>query len=78
MRFLTSGISIDHLFMCHLVSLTSIDSLELRKYSRIFEKKTLNVLTNEERGGLTVVSFDGPPFKLFSLRFSYKSMQAPP
>ncbi len=27
----------------------------------------LKVLTNEKRGGLTVVSFDRSPFKLFSL-----------
>jgi hypothetical protein len=31
----------------------------------------------KEVGWLTVVSFDESPFKLFSLRFSYKSMQAP-
>jgi hypothetical protein len=28
------------------------------------------VLTNEKRGGLSVVSFDRSPFKLFSLKFS--------
>jgi hypothetical protein len=27
----------------------------------------LKVLTNEKRGGLAMVSFDRPPFKLFSL-----------
>ncbi len=37
----------------------------------------LKVLTNEKRGLLTVVAFDRSPFKLFSLWFSYKSMQAP-
>ncbi len=37
----------------------------------------LKVLANEKRGGLTVVSFDRSPFKLYSLWFSYKSMQAP-
>ncbi len=37
----------------------------------------LKVLTNEKRGGLKVVSFDRSPFKLFTLRFSNKSMQAP-
>ncbi len=37
----------------------------------------LKVLTNEKKGGLAVVSFDRSGFKLFSLRFSNKSMQAP-
>ncbi len=35
------------------------------------------VLTNEKRGGLRVVSFDRSCFKLFSLLFSNKLMQAP-
>jgi hypothetical protein len=34
-------------------------------------------LTNEKRGGLRVVSFDRSPFKLLSLKFSNKSVQAP-
>ncbi len=38
---------------------------------------SLKVLTNENRGGLNLVSFDRSPFKLFSLRFSSKSVQAP-
>ncbi len=33
--------------------------------------------TNEKRGGLKVVAFDRSPFKVFSLRFSKKSVQAP-
>ncbi len=37
----------------------------------------LKVLTNEKRGGLPVVSFDRPGYKLFSRWFSNKSMQAP-
>jgi hypothetical protein len=37
----------------------------------------LKVLTNEKRGGLKVVAFDKSPFKLFTLRFSTKSVQAP-
>ncbi len=37
----------------------------------------LKVLTNEKRGGLKVVAFDRSPFKLFTLRFSNKSVQAP-
>ncbi len=37
----------------------------------------LEVLTNGKRGGLKVVAFDKSPFKLFTLRFSTKSVQAP-
>jgi hypothetical protein len=37
----------------------------------------LKVLTNEKRGGLKEVAFDRSPFKVFSLRFSKKSVQAP-
>jgi hypothetical protein len=37
----------------------------------------LKVLANEKRGGLEVVAFDKSPFKLFTLRFSTKSVQAP-
>jgi hypothetical protein len=36
----------------------------------------LKVLTNEKRGGVRVVSFGRPPFKLFSQKFSNKSVQA--
>jgi hypothetical protein len=38
---------------------------------------SLKVMTNEKRGGLKVVAFDRSPFKLISLRFSNKSVQAP-
>ncbi len=38
---------------------------------------TLKVLTNEKREGLTEVLFNRSRFKLFTLRFSNKSMQAP-
>ncbi len=38
---------------------------------------TLKVLTNEKRDGLRVVAFHKSPFKLFTLRFSSKSVQAP-
>jgi hypothetical protein len=38
---------------------------------------SLKILTNEKRGGLKVVTFDRSPFKVFSLRFSKKSVQAP-
>jgi hypothetical protein len=37
----------------------------------------LKVLTNEKRGGLKEVAFDRSPFKVFSLRFSKKSVQVP-
>ncbi len=37
----------------------------------------IGILTNEKRGGLNLVSFDWPPFKLFSLRFSKESVQTP-
>jgi hypothetical protein len=33
--------------------------------------------TNEKKGGLKVVAFDRPPFELFVLRFSKKSVRAP-
>jgi hypothetical protein len=35
------------------------------------------VVTNEKKGGLEVVAFDRSPFKLFTLRFSNKLVQAP-
>ncbi len=37
----------------------------------------LKVLTNEKRGGLRVISFDRPPFKLLLRKFSKASVQAP-
>jgi hypothetical protein len=37
----------------------------------------LKMKTNEKRGGLKVVSFDRSRSKLFTLRFSNKSMQTP-
>ena len=37
----------------------------------------LKVLTNEKRAGLTVAAFDRSPSKLFSLRFSNRSLQVP-
>jgi hypothetical protein len=40
-------------------------------------KSVLKVLTNEKRGRSTMVLFDRSHFKLFSLRFSNKSVQAP-
>jgi hypothetical protein len=36
----------------------------------------LKVLSNEKRGGLKVATFGRSPFKLFSLKFSAKSVQA--
>jgi hypothetical protein len=38
---------------------------------------SLKILTIEKRGGLKEVTFDRSPFKLFTLRFSNKSVQAP-
>jgi hypothetical protein len=38
-----------------------------------YPNNPLKGLTNEKRSGLKVVSFDGSPFKLFTLRFSNKS-----
>ncbi len=37
----------------------------------------LKVFTNEKRGGLRVISFNRPPFKLLSRKFSKESVQAP-
>jgi hypothetical protein len=37
----------------------------------------LKVSTNEKRGGLKAVTFDRSLFKVFSLRFSRNSVQAP-
>jgi hypothetical protein len=45
------------------------------KGSQLFKLK--KVLTNEKRGGLTVVTFDRSPFKLLSRKFSNKFVQAP-
>ena len=43
----------------------------------MLNKLRLKVLTNEKRGGLKVVEFDRSPFKLFTLKFSNKSVQSP-
>ncbi len=45
------------------------------KFERENNLKVL--LTNEKRDGLSVVSFDRSPFKIFSLKFSNKLVQAP-
>jgi hypothetical protein len=47
------------------------------KRKNSFEIISLKVLTNKKRGGLKVVAFDKSPFKLFTLRFSTKSVQVP-
>jgi hypothetical protein len=39
-------------------------------------KSVLKVFTNENRGGVRVISFDRPPFKLLSRKFSKESGQA--
>jgi hypothetical protein len=36
----------------------------------------LKVLTNEKRGGLTIVLFDRSTFRLFTVQFSNKSIQS--
>jgi hypothetical protein len=43
----------------------------------VIKQLYLKVLTNGKRGGLKVVAFDKSPLKLFTLRFSTKSVQAP-
>ncbi len=49
-------------------------SLHLYHFFSVFN---LKVLTIAKRGGLSVESFDWSPFKLFSLKFSNKLVQAP-
>ncbi len=44
---------------------------------RLLSSVTLKLLANEKRGGLTMLSFDRSPFKLSSLKFADKSVQAP-
>jgi hypothetical protein len=51
--------------------------VEMCEEADTFFLSSLKVLTNEKRGGLKVVAFDRTPFKLFTLRFSNKSVQAP-
>jgi hypothetical protein len=50
-----------------------------KRHSVYLTMKTikLKVLTNEKKGGLEVVAFDRSLFKLFTLIFSDKSVQAP-
>ncbi len=48
-------------------------SLELAQFKG---PSGLKVLTNEKRGGFKGVAFDRSPFKLFTLRFSNKSVKA--
>jgi hypothetical protein len=43
----------------------------------LWKNLSLKPLANEKRGGLKVVTFDRPPFKLFTLKFSNKSVQVP-
>jgi hypothetical protein len=49
----------------------------LHKYKLLSPGRLLKVLTNEERGGLKVVSIDRSRFQLFTLKFSKKSVQTP-
>ena len=67
---------------CYNVFLCTVDLFSIKCLSRLDASPSvlttaLKVLTNEKRGGLAVVSFDRSGFKLFSLWFSSKSMQAP-
>jgi hypothetical protein len=48
-----------------------------RRFSVFLCRHQLKVLTNEKKGGLEVVAFDRFLFKLFTLRFSVKSVQVP-
>jgi hypothetical protein len=54
---------------------TISNNIKLSRKLQIFY--SLKVFTNEKRGGVTVVKFDRPRFKLFSLKFSNISVQAP-
>jgi hypothetical protein len=54
-----------------------IKKYECRSKVRDAGEVSLKVLSNEKRGNLKVVAFDRSPFKLFTLTFSNKSMQAP-
>jgi hypothetical protein len=54
-----------------------ICEIVFEKVTKKVQNRVLKVLTNEKRGGVTVVSFDRSPFKLFSRKFSNKLVQAP-
>jgi hypothetical protein len=49
----------------------------LHKYKLLSPGRLLKVLTNEERGGLKVVSIDRSRFQLFTQKVSKKSVQTP-
>ncbi len=65
--------------VCKIILIIYIGKYKLHQKSlnKQVDSTDLKVLTNEKRGGLKVVAFDKPPFKLFTLRFSTKSVQAP-
>jgi hypothetical protein len=65
------GFSLFCAFVVHL-KITS-ENLQLLETSFFY----LKVLTNKKSGGLKVVAFERPPFKLFMLRFSNKAVKAP-
>jgi hypothetical protein len=54
-----------------IAALSALSKVPINKFH------CLKVLTNEKSGGLKVVAFNGSPFKLFTLRYSNKSVQAP-
>jgi hypothetical protein len=56
---------------------TSIKNTCTGRENSKWSDEALKALTNEKRGGLTVVSFNRSRFKLFSRKFSNKLVQAP-
>ncbi len=50
---------------------------QVQDHARMVPHMYLKVLTNEKRGGIKVIAFYRSPFKLFTLRFSKKSVNAP-
>ncbi len=58
-------------------NLTDCVIFRANECKKLHLKCCLKGLTNEEKGGLKVVAFDRPSFKLFTLRFSNRSVQAP-
>jgi hypothetical protein len=65
-----------------MCALAYIGIVELIQYAisiffsqMLYLNSLLKELTNENRGGLNLVSFDWSPFKIFSLGFSKESVQ---
>jgi hypothetical protein len=66
-----------HLFLGAAQTEADPYNLELISDHTVLVFFCLKVSTNEKRDGLSVVSFDRSPFKLFSLKFSNLLVQAP-